>query len=389
MGRFGYVSDRENVSLRGVNTYMIYLNTAMEGILSEKVIQSIFSSLEFERVTGSSTPRVLERRFRNLTTVRDLMSVIVKASNDEIVITSNTTEGVNIVLNGLSLQAGDEILITTHEHFSCVVPFVNLARYRGVRINEIDIAPYFKEDGLDKEGLLKQISHYITPRLKVGFFSHVLYSIGTELPIREICQLLSKNDVFTIVDGAQAVGHIPVDVKNLECDAYTWTCSKWLHGPTGFGGLYISEDKSSSITPMFSGWRSVIDSVTLNYKPNASRFEASTLNFTMLPGLILALEAYLEEGAQQRFEQIKHHCDQLVQTVSSHDSIRILSVPPFTGIITLTSVKKNFAKLQDELFKADVVCKTIEHVGGVRFSPSHLLSEESTEKFTDIFASCI
>ncbi|SDF91271.1 L-cysteine/cystine lyase [Fontibacillus panacisegetis] len=368
---------------------MIYLNTAMEGLPSEQVIQSIYSSMELEHTLGPSSMKVLEKRFENLANVRKLLSDIVNASTDEIVVTSNTTEGVNIILNGLSLKPGDEILITNHENYSCIVPFMNLARFKGINIKEINIPPYFEDGIFNKQGLLEKISNLITPRLKLAFFSHILFTNGAELPVEEMCSLFKKHGVFTLVDGAQAVGHIPLDIEKVQCDSYAWTCSKWLNGPPGCGGLYVRRDQIERITPHFSGWRSVADFETMNYKPSAARFEVSTLNFSLLSGLQTALEAYLGEGMLNRYQKIKDNTHRVVQLLSTRRSTSMLSIPPYNGILTFFDENRDSNQLNVDLSNEGIVCKFIGLIGGVRLSISHLLCESSFTEMEKIFAKCL
>ncbi len=145
----------------------------------------------------------------------------------------------SFLANGLDLAAGDEVVSTDQEHPGGIGGWRLLAKRRGVVVKELALLPALK-DGPD--GVLKLFDSAITRKTRVVMFSHITSSLGIRLPARELCALAKQRGALAIVDGAQAVGQMRVDVKALGCDAYVTSPHKWLLAPKGTGILYLRQD---------------------------------------------------------------------------------------------------------------------------------------------------
>lgn len=167
---------------------------------------------------------------------REHLSLQFGCTKDEIIITRNTTDGLNTVLFGLPFERGDEILITHHEHVSALSPLHVLKDRFGVVLREVEIPVLDLEHG---DQVVEAFKKNITPKSRAILFSHIPYKTGVRLPARAICKLARENGLISIVDGAHCAGMIELDFREIGCDFYTASGHKWQCGPGATGILYI------------------------------------------------------------------------------------------------------------------------------------------------------
>ncbi len=195
------------------------------------------------------------------------------ARNREIIFVRGTTEGINLVAQTWGRQQvgeGDEILISTMEHHSNIVPWQILCEEKGAKLRVIPI----NDRG---ELMLDEYEKRLNGRTKLVSVTHVSNALGTLNPVREIVDLAHRRGVLVLVDGAQAVPHLKVDVRELDCDFYVFSGHK-LYGPTGIGVLYGKADLLESMPP-YHGGGNMIKSVTFKkttYADLPNKFEAGT-----------------------------------------------------------------------------------------------------------------
>ena len=152
----------------------------------------------------------------------------------------------NMVAEGLRLSPGDHVIITDQEHHGGELCWRWLERRAGVKIDMVSIPP----GEADPNAIVGRFRKAITPATKVISFSHILYSTGLRMPAAEICALARELGCLAVIDGAQAVGATPVDVKVLGCHFYATTGHKWLNGPKGTGLLYVSAEADKQLDAM-------------------------------------------------------------------------------------------------------------------------------------------
>jgi selenocysteine lyase/cysteine desulfurase len=162
------------------------------------------------------------------------------------VLTNCTTEGMNWIAQGLTLVAGDRILTTDQEHPGGRVCWDYVARRFGVILDIVPIRP----DQHDAQSIIDAFATRITPQTRVLSFSHLLSSTGLRMPVAELSALARSRGCLSVVDGAQAVGGVAVNVKALACHAYATSGHKWLLGPKGTGLLYLSGELGKTIDPI-------------------------------------------------------------------------------------------------------------------------------------------
>ena len=177
--------------------------------------------------------------YQELKDVRTLAGTFINATADEVAITQNATVGMSMLANGLDLAAGDEVVSTDHEHAGGISGWRLRAKRHGVVVKEVALDPLLAGG---PDAIVKAFADAMTPKTKVLMFSHITSGLGILMPATELCALARQRGALAIVDGAQALGQIPVDVKALGADAYVASPHKWLMAPKGTGILYIKRD---------------------------------------------------------------------------------------------------------------------------------------------------
>jgi|GEM_PF-46502 len=202
---------------------------------------------------------------------------------EELAFVSTATEGINIVLNGLPLESGDEIIASTHEHPALNIPLLNLKQERGLGVR------FFEPDRERAAGNLERIEALITRRTKLIFISHITCTTGQIFPVREIGHLARDRGIFFALDGVQALGARPLDVTAMNVDAYATSAHKWILGPRRTGILYVRRGMWETIRPTVVGAYSDrltdLDGMRLELQDSAQRYEFGTQNDALFYGL--------------------------------------------------------------------------------------------------------
>ncbi|HTU64104.1 MAG TPA: family 2A encapsulin nanocompartment cargo protein cysteine desulfurase, partial [Polyangiales bacterium] len=223
-------------------------------------------------------------------------------SINDIVFTRGTTEAINLVAQSWgrrNLRAGDEIVISWLEHHSNIVPWQILCSQTGAKLR---VAP------IDDSGqvILEEYEKLFNPRTRLASFTHVSNALGTIAPVREMVEIAHRYGALTLVDGAQSVSHMRVDVQALDCDFYVFSGHK-VFGPTGIGALYGKSDVLDAM-PAWQGGGNMIVDVTFEksvYQPAPMRFEAGTGNIADAVGLGAALD-YVERIGMENISRYEH-----------------------------------------------------------------------------------
>lgn len=272
-----------------------YLNMSY-GPKPTPVVDEAVRVARFVEQHGTQTPKVMEEVERVYEGARVDAARLLGAANDEIALTRHVSEGINIVATGIDWEPGDEVIITDEEHPAGSLPWMNLARRRGVVVNKLQLAPY------DTATLLERLDQAITPRSKLLCLSHVSTRTGYVLPAREISLLVRERGVPVLFDGAHAVGLIPVDVKDIGCDYYSACGHKWLLAPQGTGFLYVDRTKLDDleITWIGAGAAGSWNLERLEFEPldTAAKFEFGTRDKTVYAALSTAVRMAEEIGVR-------------------------------------------------------------------------------------------
>jgi cysteine desulfurase/selenocysteine lyase len=252
---------------------------------------------------------------------RKLQAFINAKEEREVIFTSGTTESINLVAQAWGrkfLNAGDEIILTTLEHHSNIVPWQMVADERGAKIR---VVPIFDNGELDPDAYEKLFNS----RTRIACFTHVSNALGTINPVREMIAIARKHGAVTLVDGAQAVPHLKVDVQALDCDFYAFSGHK-LCGPTGIGVLYGKAALLESMQP-FKGGGDMILSVTFEkttYAPIPAKFEAGTPPIAAAITLGAAVDYLIDIGMDRIAAHETDLLDYATREVTRLPGVRII-----------------------------------------------------------------
>ncbi len=253
-------------------------------------------------------------------TARSKLAKFIHApSEKEIVFTGGTTGSINLLAHsiGNTLKPKDEILISEMEHHSNIVPWQLVAQRTGAVLNYIPI----NENG---DLNLSDPNKYFTQKTKIVALTHMSNVLGTINPIKKLAKMTNDIGAIFMVDGAQGVPHMKVDVQDLDCDFYTFSGHKML-GPTGVGILWGKLEQLEKMDP-FMGGGEMIDTVTMESSTWNSipyKFEAGTPNFAQAVGLGAAVDYLDDIGMENIAEHEKHLTQIALEKLSDVDGIRI------------------------------------------------------------------
>jgi cysteine desulfurase/selenocysteine lyase len=252
---------------------------------------------------------------------RQVANYLGAASADEIVFTRGTTESINLVAQawgGKFLRDGDVVLLTEMEHHSNLVPWQLLAERTGAQLRFVPVC----DDGTLA---LDRLSSLLTPEVKLFAFTHVSNSLGTINPVRELCEKARAVGALTLVDAAQSVGHMPINVRELGCDFLAFSGHK-MCGPTGIGALYGRAEILDSIPPWHGGGEMIV-SVSLEksaFKKAPHRFEAGTPNIAGAIGLAAAIDYIESIGRAAIFEHDAQLAGYAMERLAELPGMRVL-----------------------------------------------------------------
>ena len=290
---------------------LVYLDSAASSQKPRSVIEAMARYYERSHANVHRSIHTLGEEATELyEAARDRVQRFVNAAaREEIVFPRGTTDGIGIVAEavGRTLAPGDEILVTELEHHSNLIPWQVAARDRGARVRAV---PLVGDGVLDLDAL----DRLLGPRTRVLAFAHVSNVLGTITPVADIVARARRVGALTLVDGAQAVPHMPVDISALGCDFYVFSGHK-MFGPTGIGVLYGRRAVLDALEPARGGSEMIkevwVDRATWNDLP--WRFEPGTPPIAEAVGLDAAIE-YLEKLGMERVREHTH--DLAVQAAS-------------------------------------------------------------------------
>jgi selenocysteine lyase/cysteine desulfurase len=231
----------------------------------------------------------------------------VGAHEDEIALTHNVTDGINIYTWGLPLQKGDEVILTTHEHVGNAFPWLNRQKLHGIVLKTFSPAATAAET-------LNRIDKLITKKTRVIAVPHIPCTQGQVFPIKDICALGKSKGLFVVVDGAHGPGMLQLDLHNMGCDAYTSCCHKWMLGPKGTGFLYVRKDFQDTLQTLFVGggsdkaqWNMATTPVQMGaYASNAHRYYGGTQSLGLYRGVDASIDFINSIGMDVIEKRIKY-----------------------------------------------------------------------------------
>jgi selenocysteine lyase/cysteine desulfurase len=307
------LASAEAANAYGFAPGLIYLNTGSAGPTSRLVLErtlEAWTELEKNPVLNEYS---LDGVLGWVEKAREKASSFLGCVKDELLITRSTSEAMNTVAQSIRLKAGDRVITTDQEHAGGSDCWRYLAERQGIVVEKVAIP-----DGEhDPHAILQRFADAIKPDTRVMSFSHILYTTGLRMPVAELAALARSRKLLCVVDGAQAAGATPINVKALGCHAYATTGHKWLMGPKGVGMLYISSDAADDIKPVqwLGGKRYVDNSVGVGPLP-------------LVVGLGAAIDLANERGVAKIEEHNVALRNRVYQELAQLDGLKMMSLPP-------------------------------------------------------------
>jgi L-cysteine/cystine lyase len=308
---------------------------------------------------------------------REAAARLVGAGPDDLALTQNTTHGMNLGAAAIDWREDDEVVSTTTEHPGCLAPLHNLRRRFEVKVNLVS-PPVTPE----------KIGAALTPKTRLVALSHVDWTSGEVLPLEEICTLARERNALTLIDGAQSVGNIPVDVPATGADMYAFTGHKWVLGPEGMGAFYVRP--GLPIPSPNVGYLSLPSPADFDaaggydLRPDARRFEASTMSPALAKGFAAAAEAVYERG-EAGFDGIRRRADLLMDLLSVLPRVTVRSPRPAqSGLVSFAIEGVAAQKAAERLLEERFIVRYIPDPNSYVRASTHLFNtEEELERLAE------
>jgi cysteine desulfurase / selenocysteine lyase len=357
----------------------IYMNN---GAIAPTPLSTIKAMTDFMLTCaegGPDSPSTFDYIISLLDELRTRIAHLINCDHDEVVLVQSTTEGLNMVMNGLDWKTGDAIVVRggKHEHYSNYLPWVALSQKKGVQLKELamtDENGYFDLAHLEK--LIKG-SQLIT-------LSHVLYNTGAIMPVEEVGRIAQKNNLLFCVDAAQSAGTISVDVKKIGCHFMAFPGFKWLCGPTGIGVFYCSKKASEILEPLEIGGESATlsEQNIIAYLDMPARFQASFRNFPGAAGLEASLRYILRIGLERIRKKNMNVASILREEIAKIPAVKMYGPDDESkrsSIVAFMPQKADSSTLVRQLAQNRIILAARDTGGGkkaVRAAPHFFNSEE-------------
>lgn len=320
---------------------------------------------------------------------------------DTITLTEDVTVGCNIPLWGIAWQAGDHMLLSDCEHPGIIAAVQEICRRFGVTYSLCPLLETVNSSDGDGDPAAV-VAQHLQPNTRLLVISHIFWNTGQVLPLERIVQVCRDrpNPVLTLVDAAQSVGSLPLDLPALGVDFYAFTGHKWWCGPAGLGGLYVRPEAREHLTPTFIGWRGITTDAAANpigWKPNGQRYEVATSNYPLLAGLRSAIAYQAEWGtAPERYQRLAELSQRLWSQLQDLPQIRtVRQSPPDSGLVSFWVLEQGepspawHKRLVDELETQGVYLRTLQAPNCVRACTHYLTLESEVDELVAAIAATL
>jgi L-cysteine/cystine lyase len=332
-----------------------YFNSGSNGPIPIVAYEAADATARHELHQGRIVPGAyVENRERNRRFAA-MAAIIFGADGDEIALTHSATEGLGTALMGMTWGLGDEIITTFEEHPGLLLPLALLARRFGVVTRYANIG-----DGAS--GVAEALASQITSRTRVIAVSHVLWSTGAVLPLREISELARQHEVMVVVDGAQSAGQVPVDLHAMDIDAYAMAGQKWLCGPEGTGLLYVRRDRFADIAPTFVRYGQFEPSGYFIPAEGAKRYEMGEFYSPAVAAQEAALRWLRDEvGLDWAYDRIATLGAEFRQRLTSIDGVRVATPSePMAGLVNFMIAGLSPQEVMSQLYERGYTIRYVE-----------------------------
>jgi len=345
----------------------IYLNTGGLGASPYVVIETVQRKMnELETICEPGHSAELLNR------IKEAAGTLLGCAGEELAFMRNTTEGINVVANGLPFAEGDEVVSTTEEHVANAVTWLAMRDRKGIRLRLFEPSTRSAEENLER------IEALLTPRTRLISIPHAVTTTGLIFPVKEIARMAQARGIWFFVDGAQTAGMFPFSLKEIGCDAYATSGHKWLMGPKETGLLYVRREMLDTIRATSIGAYSTGEydwlKGTLELHPTAQRYEYGTVNVPLRAGLGAAIDFIHRIGIENIWKRDQMLSTRLVEGLRALPRVTVLSPEDPTmrsAMITFMVDGLPHLKLQEHLNTYNLRTRSVTEGGlaALRISP--------------------
>jgi len=316
--------------------------------------------------------------------VRERLARAWDVDAEEVALTRNASEGLQICQFGFDLEPGDEVLTSTQDYPRMVTTFEQRVRREGIRLVQVPLPVPCEDD----DAVVRAFEERIGPRTRVLLMCHMINLTGQILPVRKVVAMARRHGVPVIVDGAHALAHFDFTLSDLDCDYYATSLHKWLHAPHGTGLLYVRRDKIEGLWPMMAAAEDAAADIR-KFEEIGTHPAANTL------AVAEALSFHEGVGGARKQARLVKLRDHWARPLVQHDRVRLHTSlrPGFAcGIATVQVDGIDSGDLQRHLWRRHHILTTpIRHEGegddafeGVRVSPSIYTTLPELDRFVDV-----
>ncbi len=293
--------------------------------------------------------------------LRTKLAALIGCDAGEVALIQNATLGANYVAHGLELGPGDEVIMTNQEHVGCESPWLLRAKRHGIYVKRVTMPTPVR----DPQQLIDLYLTATTPQTRVWAIPHLTSALANRFPVEDLCRMARERGILSVIDGAQCIGHLRLDLHAMGCDYYFGSPHKWLLTPKGCGFLYIRADR------MNTTWATIVSGQWDNYIEGAYRFmQIGSGNLSLLKGYEAAIDFHVRIGAARVEARIMALADRLRAGLRQVPQVRIHS-PQHPALVSGTTTWSlegySGPQLMDALWeRAKVRCRSMGDPWGVR-----------------------
>ncbi len=367
----------------------MYFNFGGQGTMPQGAIAAITQAHAFSQERGPFSNEINTWMMQQATLTREAIAAELQVSPTAVTLTEDVTVGCNIALWGIDWREGDHLLLTDCEHPG-VMGAVEELRYRfGIKVSNCPIKATLNEG--DPVGVIAQ---HLRPTTRMVVISHILWNTGQVLPLKEIAAVCHNHPTqvappLLLVDAAQSVGVLPLNLAESGADFYAFTGHKWLCGPAGIGGLYVNPAVLERLRPTFVGWRGLTKDAKgtpTGYLPDGRRYEVATSDFTLYPAMREAIASHNRWGIggdrYQRILTLSAYLWQQLQQISGVTCLR--SAPPEAGLVSFQIANCNHHSFVQSLEQQGFLLRTLLDPDCIRACVHYFTLEAEIDQLVEV-----
>jgi len=323
-----------------------YLNNGSLGLSHRAVVEAMYRHLlESENARTRKFGEYPWWGYGPSLEIRTKVASFIGAAPDEIALTRNATEGMNTAATGLDLNPGDEVLMTDQEHPGGRCPWLQRAKRYGIVVKEFELPKPPNTPG----EIVSRLEAAITPKTRVISVSHITTVTGGMLPVKEIAALARSKNIISVIDGAHAIGQLPLDMHDLGCDYYATSPHKWLYAPKGTGVFYCRKGMAEKL------WCHTASGTWDKPELGCERLtNIGTANYSLLVGLVASMEFQERLGKELIAERGRFLNNYLRSELKKIDGTWFMNGPPpdlSTSMVKVALPKKKLGDFPGRMWE--------------------------------------